>query len=207
MKFNCLYRSISILLLGILPIFSLFGQQQNGGVITLKGDTVLCNIASSPRDAGLKKKRGDAYFFDCVVAIFPTDSVRFLYPQHIRGFFFNSIEQNNPERYFSDSINLRFGSFFKNPPIMRPLFLRQLVTGGFYNLWFFEEADPGYPNSHIFILEETSTGQRDFFSSNKRLRKLLGEWPDYDKENSKYKDWFIGKQLMVIDFNKYKSGK
>jgi hypothetical protein len=209
MKFSCLNKLICTILLFIVSTLSMFSQQQNGGVITLNGDTVLCDIASKPGDIGLKKKKGDAYLFDCVVAIFPTDSVRLLYPWNINGFFFKSELQNNPQLnwYFSDSVNLKHDMLIKNPPRMRPVFFQQLVTGGFYHLWYFEQVDPGYPNDRIFILEEVDTGQRHIFNTNQQLKKLLGKWPASDKQDSRYKDWFKGKQLMVIDYNKYKSGK
>ncbi len=90
---------------------------------------------------------------------------------------------------------------------MRPVFLRQLVSGGFYHLWYFEEADPGDPNDRVFILEEVSTGRRHIFNKSRQLRKLLGKWPGSGNRGADHKDWLKEKQLMVIDYNKYKAGE
>jgi hypothetical protein len=208
MKFNFINRSVLIFQLFIFPAYGLFAQLMPGGIINLAGDTVACKIASSPKDADLKKQTG-TYHYDYVVAVFNNDSAAFLYPGSIKGYYLNWNIGNTPKvnRYFSDSINLKFDMLFKKPPVIRPVFLQSLVTGGYYHLWYFEQPDPGARNDRFFILEESSTGKKNYLHSTGQLKKLLGEWPGSDKQDPGYKNWFTGKQQMVSDFNRYKSGK
>ncbi len=201
-------KSLMVLIFVYTSAHTTFGQLMNGGIINLAGDTVTCKIASSPKDAGLKRKIG-TYHYDYIVAVFNNDSSAHLYPGNIKGYYFHWNNENKPivNRYSSESINRRFDMLFNKPPLMEPVFLQSLVTGGYYHLWYFEQPDPGARNDRNFILEESSTGKKIYFHSMGKLKKLLGDWPGSDKQDPRYKNWFTGKQRMVIDYNKYKSGK
>jgi len=209
MKFHYLSATLLVLFFVFVPGYTLIGQQQNGGIINLAGDTIACSIVSNPRDAGLKRQAGMAYTYDYAVAVFNNDSVRILYPGSIKGFYARWPETNTLETswYISDSINRTHDMLFKKPKAMRPVFLQRLVTGGYYHLWYFEQADPGSRNDRVFLLEECSTERRRYFNSTRQLRKLLGNWPEKNKNNPVYKEWFKGKQLMVSEYNRYKAGK
>lgn len=208
MNINFMNRTALFFLFIFLPASGLFAQLLDGGIINLAGDTIVCKIASSPKDAGLKKRTG-TYQYDYVAAVFNNDSAAIIYPGNIKGYYIKRINENNTKiyRYFSDSINSRFDMIFKKPILLRPVFLQSLVTGGYYQLWYFEQPDPGARNDRNFILEETHTGRKNHFHSTAHLKKLLGDWPGSNKEDPRYKNWFTGKQWMVIDFNRYRSGK
>ncbi len=208
MKINFINRAVLVFQLPFFSVYGLFGQLMPGGIINLAGDTLACKIASSPKDADFKNRTG-TYHYDYVVAVFNNDSSAVLYPGKIKGYYLNRNSGNTPKliRYFSDSINHKFDMLFNKPPVMRPAFLQSLVTGGFYHLWYFEQPDPGARNDRYFILEESSTGIKKYFHSTGQLRKLLGDWPDNVKQDPLYKNWFTGKQQMVSDYNRYKSGK
>jgi hypothetical protein len=207
MKFYFHHRRFLMIVVAISGCLSLRGQQPNGGIITPAGDTITCTIALHPKDAGLKNRAGEAYLYDYVVAVFPNDSVRILYPGSIKAFFRKETEGTNISTnwYHAGFINGKHDMLIKSPPTMRPVFLRELVRGGYYQLWYFEQADPGSRNSRVFVLEKNGTGIYHYFSSNRQLKKLLGHWPGENKPA--YKNWFNGKQLMVIDYNRYQSEK
>ncbi len=208
MKIHFIINSLLLLTFVFVQVHTSFGQLMNGGIINLAGDTVFCKIASSPKDAGLKNRTG-AYYYDYVVAVFNNDSSGIVYPDNIKAYYVNRTVADTAQKtwYFSDSINLTFDMLFKKPQVMRPVFLQSLVTGGYSHLWYFEQPDPGARNDRYFILEESSTGIKKYFHSTGQLRKLLGDWPDNVKQNPLYKNWFTGKQQMVSDYNRYKSGK
>jgi len=209
MKFHDRSFLLSILFFLSAPCLTVSGQQPNGGIITLKGDTISCTIVLNPKDADIRSQAGKAYLYDYTVALFNNDSLRILYPGNIRAFFVKRDNQKNipPLWYLSDSIDHTHDMLFKKPQLIRPVFLQQLVTGGYYHLWFFEQADPGSRNDRVFVLEESSTGLRRYFNSTRQLRKLLGKWPGSGNRVAGHKDWLKEKQLMVIDYNKYKAGE
>jgi hypothetical protein len=208
MKYRFLNLAQLIFFLISTSGFTVFCQQPNGGIVTLSGDTIPCTIASSPKEVDLRKQAG-AYRYDYLVAVFTNDSVRILYPGSIKAFYVKRNEENNIKTswYVSDSINSRFDVMIKRPILMRPVFLQRLVSGGHYHLWYFEQADPGSRNDRCFVLEESSSARRFHFNTTKRLRKLLGDWPGSQKQDPRYKDWYTGKQWMVLDYNMFKAGK
>ncbi len=209
MKFQTRVSFLSALFFLLIQGYVVYGQSHNGGIITLSGDTISCTIASGPKDAGLKRQAGAAYIYDYIVAVFNNDSVRIIYPGAIKGFYVKwpDAPATQTNWYYSDSINHTHDMLIKKPNLMRPVFLQRLVTGGYYHLWFFEQADPGSRNDRVFVLEESSTGKRNYFYSTRQLIKLLGDWPGFNKNNPDYANWFKGKQRMVLDYNRYKTGK
>lgn len=209
MKIRYRNMKLSFLLVCCLACFSLYGQQHNGGVVTLSGDTVACTIVLNIKDVGLKPRAGEVNRYDYVVAEFSNDSIRKIYPGTIRAYFVRWSEKK-PEQiswYVSDSFNVTHDVLISNPKLNLQVFLHRLVIGGHFNLWFFEQPEPGARNDRIFILEEKSTGKRNYFYRTRQLKKLLGAWPGYNKDNPDYADWFTGKQRMVLDYNRYKAGK
>jgi len=202
-------RRILLFFIILIQGLAVYGQNTNGGIITLSGDTMSCTIISTPKDAGLKRQAGAAYIYDYIVALFNNDSVRIIYPGTIKAFYakWPNLPATQTIWYYSDSINLTYNMLIKNKRLMRPVFLRHLVTGGHYHLLYFEQADHGARNDRIFLLEESSTKKRTYFSSTRQLRNLLDDWPLEHKDNPDYKDWFKGKQRMVLDYNRYKAGK
>lgn len=197
-----------VLFFVLIQGYTVSGQSHNGGIITLSGDTIPCSIASTPKDVGLKRQRGLAYYYDYIVAVFNNDSVRIIYPGTINGFYakWPGLPATQTNWYYSDSIDLTHDMLIKKFNMKSPVFLQRLVTGGHYHLWYFEQPDPGSPHDRVFVLEENSTGKRNYFYSTRQLKKLLGDWPEQSNK-PEYEHWFKGKQRMVLDYNRYRAGK
>lgn len=183
--------------------------QNKDYIVTLAGDTISCNIAETPKRAGLKYVRGKQYLYDYVIVDFGNDSVRIFSPGNIKAYC-KYITKKDGKTFSlqmnSDTVNTVWTTLFQGRRVgeAEPKFVRSLIKGGFYNLYFYEEYcyDGGDP---YFILEERESKNRQTFVSTKSLRTLLQDWRGAKKKTKRYRNWFTGKQYLVIDYNRNKA--
>ncbi len=173
--------------------------------INAQGDTVKCHIAESPREEGLRYERGKVYYHDYVqVVIESNDRLKRFSPADIKAYriIYNKREDHIPGLYYSKNVYLHFSPFRepKGKPVQK--FVKKLIRGGRYNLWFFEDyVHDG--NDRLFILEDTKTKKEYYIMTTSQLRKVLSDWPDSQKSDKRYRNWYTGKQWLVIDYNNW----
>lgn len=200
-----------IILLAFITINSLANAQQRDYIVTLSGDTVYGKIADSPKKAGAKHIRGKQYLYDYIIIDFTPDSQMVYPPSKIKAYGkFWKKKDGTPLNYImnSDSVSFEWRAWFHSTrkTYKEPKFVRSLIKGGYYNFYHFVDwcSDGG---DHYFILEEKATKNRTSFYSTRKLRKLLSDWPDANKKIKRYRNWFKGKQYLVIDYNRFKAKK
>lgn len=186
-------------------------SQQKDYIVTLSGDTVYGKIADSPKNAGAKHIRGKQYLYDYIIIDFTPDSQMVYPPSKIKAYGkFWKKKDGTPLNYImnSDSVSFEWRPLFHSTrkTYKEPKFVRSLIKGGYYNFYHFVDwcSDGG---DHYFILEEKATKNRTSFYSTRKLRKLLSDWPDANKKIKRYRNWFKGKQYLVIDYNRFKAKK
>lgn len=183
--------------------------QQNEYIVTWSNDTIYCNIVNSPKEVGLRFIKKQVYTYDYIIANFGNDSVRIYPPGKIKAYtkLFEPRRENPFLLYMhSDSVSIQTNQLFKVEKNEHKLhkFIRLLIKGGYYNLYFFEDyVHDG--NDRYFVLENNVTKEQKTIFTTKQLRKLLQDWPEANAKDKRYRNWFKGKQYLVIDYNNYKA--
>jgi len=158
-------------ILTFILIYNLANAQQRDYIVTWGGDTIYCNIAETPKKAGLKYLRGKQYLYDYVIVDFGNDSVRILSPGKIKAYC-KYITKKNGKTFSllmnSDTVNTVWNTLFQGKRVgeAQAKFVRSLIKGGFYNLYFYEDwcFDGGDP---YFILEQKDNNHRTTFVTRK----------------------------------------
>lgn len=204
---------IFLLALGCCIQYANAQKNYNGYIITHNNDTVSSQIFS-PNELPKKiKRRSQAYFHNyIVVKRNDNDQERILTPTDIKGFYFNFVTNNVTTPYHGTlyALNTNYDLLFKkNSPDLKNIFVRKLIFTGYYHLFYFEEIDVADGTvDKCFILYNTATNTSSIFFRTNQLIKLLN-WPTQKEQlnNPRYKDWFMGKQNLVIDYNQYIASK
>ncbi|MFN3343921.1 MAG: hypothetical protein ACK40M_14590 [Flavobacteriales bacterium] len=178
-------------------------SEMNDRIITLKNDTIYCYIPNHPNQV-FREARKAAYGFDYVVARFPGDSVRYFNPGTIIGYSKKVTikDREQTEWYYSDSVEIGYNAWFQKRHIKRPVFLRRLVKGFPFQLWFFEDYDAPSNNDLIFVLRDLPHKKESYFFRVRQLWSIIGTWSGCNLKDPRYKHWFTGPQYIVMDYNK-----
>ncbi|HRE75695.1 MAG TPA: hypothetical protein PK798_13030 [Flavobacteriales bacterium] len=187
-----------------LVLHSAAESEMNDRIITLNNDTIYCYIPNNPKQVFREPRKTVVYGYDYVVAKFAGDSVRFYNPGSIKGYIkkvtIKGHEQT--EWYFSDSVEVGYNVWFQKRHYKRPLFLRRLVNGSPFQLWFFEDYDVPSTNDRIFVLRDLPHKKESYFLRVRQLWSIIGTWSGCNPKDPRYKHWFTGPQYVVMDYNK-----
>jgi hypothetical protein len=173
-------------------------------VVLLSGDTIEGKLLEDKLLSAQIRRQG-LNRYDYIV--FQTNDLKaeVYLPGSIKSYNVTSNEDGKTATiyYQSDSIWTNFNMVLKGTDTKRPIYLWSLVKQGPYRLLYFEQLDHGSINDRVFILENTATGGRNYIYNTSQLWKKLGQWPGCNPKDPRYKNWFTGKQYIVLDYNAY----
>lgn len=181
----------------------------DGWILKNEGDTMKCKIFSSKGLHKRLKKINESYFYDYIFIITNDDKERRITPDEIKEYYFEFDDSTATTKFHAATYKVSHNKGFivkRKDAGFYNVFVRKLVTNGYYHLFYYNQIDwiDGSADKN-FILYNPADSSSRFFSATRQLIKIL-DWPaESERKNNRYKEWFKGKQNLVIDYNKYKA--
>lgn len=198
-------------IISVLLLTSSFVKAQksyDGWILKNEGDTAKCKVFSPNGLPKRFKKINESYFYDYIIISTNTEKERRIIPDEIKEYYFEFSDSANKTSFHATTYKISHNKGFiikRKDAGFYNVFVRKLVTKGYYHLFYYEQKDwiDGSTDKE-FVLYKPTDSSLMFFSRTKTLIKILN-WPaESERKNIRYKDWFKGKQNIVIDYNKFK---
>lgn len=180
-----------------------------GWILNTEGDTMKCKIFSFNGLHKNLKKRNESYFYDYAFISTNDNRERRITPDEIKEYYFEYGDSTNKTEFHAVTQKISHNKGFivkRKDAGFYNVFVRKLVANGYYHLFYYEQLDwiDGSVDKNFILYNSTDSSSTSFITT-RRLMDIL-DWPaESNRKNKRYKDWFIGKQNLVFDYNMYRA--